>query len=283
MLIGAATTSMCQTAPGETDELARWFCGFIVAAKSFLRSEKIPPEQLAGILSREEIQRVEATATHTPLYCARMMRAAIARGLLLEESGERCAGTGGNGNGGAGVSIHSSAAPAPAARGAGDGGNGAGSGSEGGGGCGDETPALDDFLPRRRRLLHPQHSAAVMSGLERHVDDLVNLCGAMERIRSTRLPIVYVSHLRTFLVGYLLSLPFVYVAYWGWGTIPAVAAVSFAMLGIEGAATECENPFSAKRTNHLAMDRFCEAQVGEVCQLLRWWRDEEDEEHTTAK
>ena len=35
-------------------------------------------------------------------------------------------------------------------------------------------------------------------------------------VRGTRLPIVYVSHLRTFLVLYLLSLPFVYVSFWGW-------------------------------------------------------------------
>ena len=25
--------------------------------------------------------------------------------------------------------------------------------------------------------------------------------------------------------------------YWGWGTVPAVAAVAFALLGIEGAST----------------------------------------------
>jgi hypothetical protein len=72
-----------------------------------------------------------------------------------------------------------------------------------------------------------------MSSLVRHVDALVDLCGTMERIRGTRLPIAYVAHLRTFLVLYLLSLPFVYVSYWGWGTIPAVAAVAFALLGIE--------------------------------------------------
>ena len=42
---------------------------------------------------------------------------------------------------------------------------------------------------------------------------------------------------------YLLSLPFVYSKYWGWGTVPAVAAVAFALLGIEGASMECENPF----------------------------------------
>jgi putative membrane protein len=76
-------------------------------------------------------------------------------------------------------------------------------------------------------------------------------------------------------MGYILSLPFVYEGYWGWGTIPAVAAVAFALLGIEGAATECENPFSPKRTNHLGMDGFCEATQREIMELLSWWRLEE--------
>jgi len=57
----------------------------------------------------------------------------------------------------------------------------------------------------------------------------------------------------------------------------SVAAVAFALLGIEGAATECENPFSPKRFNQLGMDRFCEAAHDEMCQLLRWWREEEEE------
>ena len=47
------------------------------------------------------------------------------------------------------------------------------------------------------------------------------------------------------------------------------------MLGIEGAATECENPFSPKRTNHLGMDGFCEATQREIMELLSWWRLEE--------
>ena len=68
-----------------------------------------------------------------------------------------------------------------------------------------------------------------------------------------------------------------YVGVWGWGTVPAVGAVAFALLGIEGAATECENPFSAKRTNHLGMDGFCENSMGEVVQMLRWWKEREEE------
>ena len=106
------------------------------------------------------------------------------------------------------------------------------------------------------RFLHPQHSATLMHGMRAHLDVLVDVAGAMERIKATRLPIVYVAHLRTFLLVYILSMPFVYVKAWGAGVVPATAVIAFALLGIEGAATECENPFSAKRTNHLGMDGF---------------------------
>ena len=62
--------------------------------------------------------------------------------------------------------------------------------------------------------------------------------GGMERIKSTPLPIVYVSHLRTFLMITLIAYPWVFGPSWGWSTIPIVAASAFALLGIESAALE---------------------------------------------
>lgn len=103
-----------------------------------------------------------------------------------------------------------------------------------------------------------------------HVNFLVTNEGALERLRATKLPMVYVMHLRTFLCAYCASMPFVFVRRWGWGTIPAVAAVSFALLGIEGAATECEIPFSEGRANHLRMDQYVQACFLSVGALLAW-------------
>lgn len=102
--------------------------------------------------------------------------------------------------------------------------------------------------------------------------------GALERLRATKVPEIYVVHLRTFLCLYLISMPFVFVNRWGYGTIPAVACVSFALLGIEGAATECEIPFQADRHNHLRMDAYvagCFANVSAMleCQAERARRD----------
>jgi len=129
------------------------------------------------------------------------------------------------------------------------------------------------------RFFHPQHSATLMHSTRSQIDALVYQAGAMERIKATRLPIVYVAHLRTFLLIYVMSLPFVYVSFWGWGVIPATAAVAFALLGIEGAATECENPFSAKRTNHLGMEGFCENSIADIAAMLEWWREEQDKQN----
>jgi len=92
--------------------------------------------------------------------------------------------------------------------------------------------------------------------------------GALERLRATKVPEIYVVHLRTFLCLYLISMPFVFVNRWGYGTIPAVACVSFALLGIEGAATECEIPFQANRHNHLRMDAYVAGCFANVSAML---------------
>jgi putative membrane protein len=102
------------------------------------------------------------------------------------------------------------------------------------------------------------HARAVQMNLfEVLINDLIAQVSGMEKIRSTPLPIVYVAHLRTFLFLYLLSLPYIYVGEWGWATIGLVGFTAFALLGIEGASTECEVPFNKSRCNHLALDAYC--------------------------
>ena len=85
---------------------------------------------------------------------------------------------------------------------------------------------------------------------------LFDQCGAMERIKATPLPIVYVSHLRTFLLVALLLYPYVWGYEWSWSTIPIVALAAFGMLGIEAASIEVEQPFKKDRVNALNMDGF---------------------------
>eukprot|EP01052_Picozoa_sp_SAG31_P071713 SAG31_NODE_30644_length_378_cov_0.741935_2_plen_60_part_01 len=58
------------------------------------------------------------------------------------------------------------------------------------------------------------------------------------------------------------------MAEWGLAVVPALAAMSWALLGIEAAAVECERPFSAK-ANHLPLGRFCVTTARNVAQTLR--------------
>lgn len=105
--------------------------------------------------------------------------------------------------------------------------------------------------------------------LESMIDELMMCCGAMERIKATPLPIVYVSHLRTFLLLSLLMIPYAWGPSWGWATIPFVAVTSFAWLGIEAASIEAEYPFSAERRNALDMDSYCLLVIQGTMQQLQ--------------
>lgn len=110
--------------------------------------------------------------------------------------------------------------------------------------------------------------ALQMDTLEKTLNNMMDQEGAMERIRSTPLPLVYVAHLRTFLLLFLLSLPYVWYPSWGWSTIPIVFITSFAMLGLEGSAMEVECPFRRDRTNHLDMDDFCLVALSTIQQTV---------------
>mmetsp|Transcript_23005 Transcript_23005/g.47999 ORF Transcript_23005/g.47999 Transcript_23005/m.47999 type:complete len:431 (-) Transcript_23005:1280-2572(-) len=110
--------------------------------------------------------------------------------------------------------------------------------------------------------------AQQMHLLETSLDKVVVACGGLERIKGTPLPLVYVSHLRTFLLINLLLLPYVFGSDWGWYTIPLVAAASFAYLGLEAAAAEVEAPFRKDRPNALDMDGYCKGTLAGIQQLL---------------
>ena len=125
--------------------------------------------------------------------------------------------------------------------------------------CYDENTPLGVAHGRSQRLAH----------LERELDILILQMGALERIQATPLPLVYVTHLRTFLLCFLFALPYVWHGSLGYGTIPFVIITSYAMLGLEGAAMECEAPFEKGRTNHLSMDAFCLVVLRDVQQLIK--------------
>lgn len=84
--------------------------------------------------------------------------------------------------------------------------------------------------------------------------------GACERILKTKLPFAYIVHLRTFLVLWLLALPFVLVDLVQWGTIPVALAIMYALVGLEQIGVEIENPFGHD-CNDLPLDSITDDTI----------------------
>jgi len=104
--------------------------------------------------------------------------------------------------------------------------------------------------------------------LNMHLDALTRAWGACERINGTPLPLVYVAHLRTFLLLYLILWQMEAAAINGWVALPTVFAASWGLLGIEAAAVECERPFRW-HGNHLPLGNMCVVSSQNVAQTMQ--------------
>ena len=83
------------------------------------------------------------------------------------------------------------------------------------------------------------------------------------------LPFVYVVHLRTFLLLYLFLWNLEGIGNNGWKSTPALLAASWALLGIEAAAVECERPYQL-HSNHLPLGKMCVVVAKNVVQTMKW-------------
>jgi ion channel-forming bestrophin family protein len=118
---------------------------------------------------------------------------------------------------------------------------------------------MDQVRARLRQRYSGRHHSTmvVLDRFEEQLNRLIWVGGGLERIQATPLPLVYVSHLRTFLLLNLLLFPWVYGGnVVNWWTIPMVGVAAFATLGIESAAAEVESPFRRDRVNALNMDGY---------------------------
>lgn len=109
--------------------------------------------------------------------------------------------------------------------------------------------------------------------MEGQLNFITDYMGGLERIKASPLPIVYVSHTRTFLLISLLLFPYMWGPHLGWGTIPVSGITSFALLGIESCAVEVESPFGKDRPNALNMDGFALGVLGNILQMMRQQAD----------
>ena len=127
--------------------------------------------------------------------------------------------------------------------------------------------SFDDSDDTKKNNNHHQTGIAIYRQLNGQLDTLCGAWGAMERIAATPLPFVYVVHLRTFLVVYLFLWNLQGIGSNGWKTLPALLAASWALLGIEAAAVECERPYQL-HANHLSLGKMCVVVAKNVAQTL---------------
>ncbi|MBA4031692.1 MAG: hypothetical protein C0478_12495 [Planctomyces sp.] len=81
----------------------------------------------------------------------------------------------------------------------------------------------------------------------RHMEDqlskMVDSQGGCEKIQKTPLPFIYVAMIKQLVLAYLITLPLVLCERCGWWSPVLIFVVSLALLGMEEASVEIEDPF----------------------------------------
>ena len=88
-----------------------------------------------------------------------------------------------------------------------------------------------------------------------------DICGACERIKNTPIPYTYNIFLKKFIFLYTTTMPFTFVAEYGYWTILATLFVLYAFVSLEMIAEEIEDPFG-KDSNDLPTDNLAK-KIGE--------------------
>ncbi|EMD34523.1 hypothetical protein CERSUDRAFT_67494 [Gelatoporia subvermispora B] len=111
------------------------------------------------------------------------------------------------------------------------------------------------FLFKRDGYLETVGPAGT-NAMNAHVQGMVEMMTAMERVANTPIPRSYSIHLKQCVTLYLFVLPFVLIKELGWGMVPVVTVVAFTLMGIEGIADEIEMPFGLDKSD-LPLERYC--------------------------
>lgn len=86
-------------------------------------------------------------------------------------------------------------------------------------------------------------SGADIRNIKPHLQALLDIAGACERIKKTPIPFSYSVYIKLLILGYSLMLPFGLIKDFGYFTIPLVTFIFFTFIGIEMMASEIEDPF----------------------------------------
>lgn len=84
---------------------------------------------------------------------------------------------------------------------------------------------------------------------------LMEICGACERIKNTPIPFSYSTFIKKFLIIYIFTLPIAYGPSLGYYAVPIVAFIFYVLTSLELIAEEIENPFGID-DNDLPLDEI---------------------------
>ncbi|KZT66694.1 hypothetical protein DAEQUDRAFT_767784 [Daedalea quercina L-15889] len=121
------------------------------------------------------------------------------------------------------------------------------------------------FLFKRDGYLETVGPAGT-NALSGHVQGMVDMMTAMERVANTPIPRSYSIHLKQCVTLYLFVLPFTLIKDLGWSMVPIVTVVAFTLMGIEGIADEIEMPFGRDKSD-LPLERYCDDLKEEIEQV----------------
>ena len=103
--------------------------------------------------------------------------------------------------------------------------------------------------------------------LDKELKDFIDILGACERIKNTPIPYSYTMYLKKFIFIYIITLPFGFIATFGYFTIATVILVSYILLSVELIAEEIEDPFG-KDINDLPTDELSQKIKDNVREIL---------------
>lgn len=125
--------------------------------------------------------------------------------------------------------------------------------------------ALSDALVRRFRDAAGQSNDLLL--LNRHLEDLTDICGACERIRNTPIPYSYSIFIKKIVFIYVITMPVSFGLTAGYWSVPIVMIMFYAFASLELISEEIEDPFGSD-ANDLPTDEIAARIQANVSSIL---------------
>lgn len=110
-------------------------------------------------------------------------------------------------------------------------------------------------------------SEAAYLAMLNDLNAFTDICGACERIKYTPIPYTYNIFLKKFIFIYTVTMPFAFVASYGYWTILVTLFVLYAFVSLEMIAEEIEDPFG-RDPNDLPTDNLAEKIAANVKSII---------------